>query len=734
MSGLRSDLGLKLRGEAKFGADLEAPGMLWGVLVPSPVAHGRIVSVDLARARALPDVVAVGPEEVRRLFPGPGDPERPVFPSAEVTYRNQPVAAVAAPTLAAARAAARSVRVEVTALPALLDVEELFPDFPAGPDAATFPAVTAHVHARTGDVEAAFHEATLVLSETYRTSGVQQVALEPHAVLARVEDGNVHVETSTQSPFSVRDDLATLLSIPEDRIEIEGTWVGGGFGGKVGAFLEPFAVVLAAAAGRPVKMVLSYREEFLLGRSTHPSVVRVESAVKDGRLTARRVRLLLDTGDSLPGRDFATGYAIAFLAGPYRIPLVELEGYALRTNKPPFGAHRAPFAPQCAFIAESHMDALARRLHIDPIDFRLAHVLREGDTTILGQRVGPIGLAAALERLRSIRDRWRTSLAPGHGIGVGCGFWSTGTTAGGEALLRLTATELVIVEGEREIGNGSVVRGLPAIAERVLGIPPDAIRVDPGSTRTAPYDSGVFGSRTLAALGRAVEEAARGIARALEERWTDAEGPVQLAREAGELVAVRGGKRRPVRELLTAEERAGAGLSAHGRHVGVSGQIDERRVLTGTFYPYTDFSATAHLAQVAVDPETGQVKVERYAAAQDVGVAVDREMVRGQAEGGVAMGLGTALTEETLWGDDGRLLNAGLLDYRVPTLGEVPPIEVEIVEGFLGAGPYGAKGMGEPPIIPVAAAVANAVLDATGAEVRELPLTPERVARALMRL
>ena len=205
---------------------------------------------------------------------------------------------------------------------------------------------------------------------------------------------------------------------------------------------------------------------------------------------------------------------------------------------------------------------------------------------------------------------------------------------------------------------------------------------------------------------------------------------MRLARDGSGLVAVRDGARRPVTELLTAEERTG-GLSAPGRHYGTAGTIDETRVLTGSFYPYTDFAATVHVAHVSVDRETGQVRVERYAAVQDVGVTIDAAMARDQVEGGVAMGLGTALTEELTWTDDGRLLNPGLLDYRIPTLGEIPPIEVELLEGHLGAGPFGAKGLGEPPIIPVPGAVANAVTDATGARVRELPMTAERVARAL---
>ena len=732
MTAPRPDARAKLAGAAPYGPDLERPGMLWGALVLSPEPHARIRSVDLSAARAIPGVVAVGPAESRALFPKPTDPMRPVFPEREVMYAGEPVAAVAAPTRAAARRAARAVRLVLEPEPAPFDLEELDPSWP-GNDAAGPDRVNAHVLARTGDVDAAFREASLVLEEVYRTSGIVQMAIEPHACLAEPEDGGFHVVTSTQSPFGVRDDVAQILGVPEERLRIEGTWVGGGFGGKAAALLEPYAVVLAAAADRPVKLALTYPEEFRLARSTLPAVVRIATAVRDGRIQARRVRLLLDTGASLPGRDFATGYVIGFLLGPYRVPAAELEGFAIRTHKPPFGPHRAPFAPQCAFVVESHMDAIARRLGVDPVEFRLAHALREGDTTVLGQRVGPFGLVAALERARTVRDAWRTGLPADHGLGVAAGFWSTATGAGGEARVRVTDREIVVVEGEREIGSGSVAVGLPAVAAEVLGIPADRIRVEPADTAHAPYDSGVFGSRTVAALGRAVAEACRAALGALAERWPGP-GPLTIAEGTdGALVAVRGSERRPVRELLAPEERAAGGLSATGRHYGRSGAIDEGRVVDGSFSGYTDFTAAVDVAEVAVDRATGAVRVVRVFAAHDVGRLVTPEAARAQVEGGIAMGLGQALTEETLWTADGRLRNPGLLDYRIPTLGEVPPISIAFIEGFAGAGPGGAKGLGEPPIIPVPAAVANAVADAIGARVPELPLTAERVARALKR-
>ncbi|HYA54548.1 MAG TPA: xanthine dehydrogenase family protein [Thermoplasmata archaeon] len=726
----RPDARSKLEGTAVFGMDLDAPGMLWGALVPAPVAHGRLRAVDLGPARDLEGVVAVGSADIARLLPdAKGDPDRPIFPLDTIFYRNQPVAAVAAPTRELARAAARAVRVEVDALPIVSDLEEVFPEWP-GPNAEGSPHVAAHVRAREGDVEAVFRTAETVVRETYRTSSIHQVAIEPHACLAEVTDGRWRVRTCTQTPFGTREDVASLLGVPEESVVVEGTWVGGGFGGKGAALLEPYALLLAKASGRPVKLAHGYREEFLLGRTTLPAVLRMETAVQGGRIVGRRVRLLLDVGSSLPGRDFATGYSIGFLLGPYRAPAFEVEGYAVRTNKPAFGPHRAPFAPQCAFVLESHLDHVAREAGLDPEAFRATHLWSPGDRTPLGQPVGPFGLPTAFEKARSVAARWRAEAGRDQGVGVAVGFWSTGTGAGGEARLRLAPTGLTVVQGEREIGSGSVVAGVAAVAARASGLPRDRVTVTYEDTAHAPFDSGVFGSRTTAALGRAVEEATRALFDELRRRCGGA-APVALHVAEGEVVVESGSIRRPVRELFTPSEQADGAIVAEGKHYGKAGTIDERKVEAGAFYPYTDFTGVAHVAQVSVDRATGTVRVLRYAAFQDVGSVVDPATAPAQVEGGVVMGLGTALTEEALWSDDGRLLNAGLLDYRLPTLGSVPPIEVTLIEGFPGAGPSGAKGLGEPPIIPVAAAVAIAVREATGAHVTELPLSSERVARAL---
>ena len=729
---IRPDLAEKIAGRVRYATDLEVPGMLWGALVPAPVAHGRLRAVDLGPARARPGVVAISAADLAALVGGrQGDRDRPAFPHERVEYLHQPVAAVAAPSLAEARAAAKAVRVEVEPLPVVSDVDAVFPDWP-GSSAAQHPSVAAHVHARRGEVEEAFRTAETVVRETYRTASVHQVALEPHACLAEVEGERWRVRTSTQSPFGVREDVASILGIPEESIVVEGTWVGGGFGGKGASFVEPWALLLARAAGRPVRLALTYRQEFLLGRTTLPAVVRMETAVSAGAIRARRVRLLLDVGTSLPGRDFATGYSIGFLLGPYRTPTFEVEGYAVRTNKPPFGPHRAPFAPQCAFVVESHLEEVARRVGIEPAAFKAAHLWETGGTTPFGQPITDFGLAAAHAAARELADDWRRAAPPGHGVGLGMGFWSTSTGAGGEARVTVSADGIRILQGEREIGSGSVLVGLAAVAERRTGLSRHRIRVEYGDTASAPYDAGVFGSRTVGALGRAVDDALVQILGTLAQR-AGAPTPVRLA-EGERGVELEGrGQRWPIADLLTNEERAQGGLTAHGKHYGRGGKIDESLVVDGTFYAYTDFTGAAHVAEVAVDAETGSVRVVRYAAFQDVGTVVDPPTARAQVEGGIVMGLGTALTEEAIWSAEGRLLNAGLVDYRLPTISEAPPIEVTFVEGHPGAGPFGAKGLGEPPIIPVPAAIASALRAAVGAHVTELPLNPERIARALKR-
>jgi CO/xanthine dehydrogenase Mo-binding subunit len=734
----RPDARAKAQGALVYAADLQVRGMLWGAFRTSPHAHAAIRSMDVQPALEVPGVVAVlTARDVREMIPSRPEGEAlPLLADQEVTYAGQPVAAVAAEDRAAARAGAEAIRVQWEPRPAFVEIEREFPEWPDSERMRGDPRVVGHVRACRGDFEKACREADVVHSEVYRTSLVAHVALEPHGCLANVRGDDWYVRTTTQTPFGVRDDLADKLHLPASQIRVEGTWVGGGFGGRNEAILEPYALLLSRKTGRPVRIQLSFREEFLWDRTTLPAVFRMDSAVRDGQLTARRTRLLLDTGGSLPGRDFALGYSLGFTLGPYRVPVWELEGYALRTHRPPFGPHRAPLAPQCAFASESHIDSLARRLGEDPTEFRLRHVWREGDETPFGQRVPPFAAEEGLRRARDyIRSR-RPNLPPGHGLGIAIGFWSTGTSMGGEARVRLGPEGARIIQGEREIGNGTVVAGLLRVASEALGLPVEALRVDYLDTSQAPFDSGVFGSRTAATLGYAVRKACDAIREELGRRLSPPSGPRPLAArlrwDSGRVLVEDGGDWIPLAKVLRPEEIAAGGLERWGKHYGrPSEEIDPSWVLEGSLSGYSDVVASVHVAEVSVDPQTGAVRPRHYLAIQDAGRVLDPDLYRGQVEGGVVMGLGTALTEEGLIGEDGHWQNPGLLDYRIPTMGEVPPIEIVALQGHTGSGVFGSKGIGEPPIIPVPAAIANAVADATGQRVREIPLTPERVARAL---
>lgn len=742
----RTDARPKTRGALEYGTDLSVPGMLWGAYALARFPHARLTRLDLDAARAVPGVRAVLghdelldvlPERARSKAQGP-DAGAPLLVRGESRFAGEPVAVVAADSLASAREGARKVRAEWEVLPAFTDISAEFPEWPEASRMKQDGRVNAHVVARRGDFDATARGADLVVEEVYRTPMIAQVPLEPHACLAEVRGEDWHVRSSSQTPFGLRDDLSEKLGLPAEKVRVEGTWVGGGFGGKNEALLEAHALLLARATGSPVRLALTFREEFLFTRTTQPAIFWMASAVREGRLVARRTRLLLDTGASLPGRDFALGFALGFTLGPYHLRSWELEGYALRTHRPPFGPHRAPLAPQCTFAAECHLDSVARRMGKDPVRLRQELVWKEGERTHFGQKVPPFAAADLLQEAGATLERWRRELPSGHGLGLALGFWSTGTGSGGEATLHLSTQGLHVLQGEREIGNGTIVEGLRAVAAQATGLPFDAITIDYADTSHAPFDSGVWGSRTMAALGRAVEKGCQQLLRELATRLGPspkgraAPSPVRLRLGPQGVEVLRGEEVRPLAELLSTKEVREGGLHAHGKEYGKHGEIDTSTVVEGELYPYADLIASLHVAEVDVDRGTGAVRVVRYAAFQDAGKVVEPAGHRGQVEGGLVMGLGTALTEEGLLTPEGRLLNPGLLDYRLLTIRDVPAhVEIFAREGHLGSGPGGAKGIGEPPIIPVPAAVANAVADATGSRVHELPLTPERVARAL---
>lgn len=734
---------LKVTGLLKFGADLRLPDLLYARLVLSPYAHGRIRRVETAPARSIPGVVAVWTAADLPWFQRePADHARGLLAWERVVYYGQPVAVVLAESEAAAADGAAQVEVEIDPLPALVDplvamAEDAPRIWPGGRPGARADAgahaadaggsegqparpgnVADHARYTRGDIARGFEEADLILEFTYRTPSVHQAYIEPHTTTAALDPatGILTVWTSTQDPFGVRKEVADFLGWPENRIRVIPTPVGGGFGGKF-TLLEPLVAALAVQAGRPVRLTLTRQEEFLIGTPAHAAIITLKTGVKrDGTLTALQARLIFEAG-AFPGSP--ARIAANLLGSFYRFPHYEIEAIEVLTNKPGVGAYRAPGAPQALFALESQMDEMARRLGLDPLEFRLRNVMEEGDELPSGRRYGPIGLRACLEALRE-HPLWRERRkGPGEGIGVAVGGWHGG-------LEPAAAMCHVDRDGVVRIYVGAVdLQGthtaMAQLAAAVLGVPVEQVRIIQGDTDVAPYAGASAGSKTIYTVGlavqRAAEEARRQILRIAAERLEVA--PEDLEIRDGQIY-VRGvpEPRMEVGQVAGLAQRFGGKFEPVLGH-GSSAQTE----------PAPGFAAM--LVRVQVDPETGRVAVREAVMAQDVGRALNPLLIEGQMHGGAAQGLGWGLWEALRYDENGVVLTTTFVDYALPTAQEVPPIETHIVEVPSPRGPFGARGVGEPPVVPGAAAVANAIRDAVGVRITELPITAERVWAAL---
>ncbi|WP_376790050.1 xanthine dehydrogenase family protein molybdopterin-binding subunit [Thermoflexus sp.] len=735
---------LKVTGRLKFGADLWLPDLLYARLVLSPYAHGRIRRIDPSHARAVPGVVAV---LTSADLPGfqrePESHARALLAWERVVYYGQPVAVVLAESEAAAADGAARVEMEIDPLSAVVDpLEAMSEEAPriwpggrpgvradAGAHAADVggagaerPAqpgnISDHVRYTRGDVEQGFREADLVLELTYRTSAVHQAYIEPHTTTAALDPATetLTIWTSTQDPFGVREEVADFLGWPENRIRVVPMPVGGGFGGKF-TLLEPLVAALAVHLRRPVRLTLTRQEEFLIGTPAHASIITLKTGVKrDGTLTALQARVIFDAG-AFPGSP--ARIAANLLGSFYRFPHYEIEAVEVLTNKPGVGAYRAPGAPQALFALESQMDEMARQLGLDPLEFRLRNVMEEGDELPSGKRYGPIGLRACLEALRE-HPLWREPRRePGEGVGLAVGGWHGG-------LEPAAAMCHVDRDGVVRIYVGAVdLQGthtaMAQMAAAILGVPVEHVRILQGDTDMAPYAGASGGSKTTYTVGlavqRAAEEARQQILRIASEHLEVA--PEDLEIRDGRIY-IRGvpEPRMTLGEVAALSQRFGGKFEpVVGR--GSSAQTEQAP------------GFAAMLVRVRVDPETGYVTVQEAVVAQDVGRAINPLLIEGQMHGGAAQGLGWGLWEALRYDANGVALTASFIDYALPNATEVPPIETQIVEVPSPHGPFGARGVGEPPVVPGAAAVANAIRDAVGVRITELPITPERLWNAL---
>ena len=595
-------------------------------------------------------------------------------------------------------------------------------------------------------MERAFRTADFVIEESYETQQVHQGYLEPRATTADVDraTGKIRIWTSTQSPFLVRATLAEMLSVPVSQIQVFATYVGGGFGAKILAHLEPFCVALSKKAGRPVRIVLT-REEDILASTPRPGMrFWVKSAVKDGRISGRQGKAIVDTGAYASDGAVYANIAAFQLIGPYDIPNVEVEGISVYTNKQPSGAYRAPGTMETAFAVESHTDMLASRAKIDPVEFRLMNAWEDGSLGPTGQIMTGVGLKEAISKVAE-KSGWEEFKRAGRmrgadegrarGIGIALGLIPTVGIHSSGAYIKLNEDgKVVLVTGAQEIGTGALT-GLVMIAAEELGVGVNDVVLLSGDTDFAPRDGGAQGSRTTFGAGNAVLRAARDA----KEQMIDVAAH-QLKVNRDRIVLADGAARiQGENTMLRYADLAGAANSTIGGPILGRGSFvqdfppyDKSLVEGYTFCPSLhDPTYVAHVAVVEVDKATGRVSVVRYVAAQDLGHAINPLGAEGQIQGGVVQGIGYALYEEIDHDESGRTKNANFTDYKLPTIGDVPPIETIIIEGHYGSGPYGAKGVGEANIVPPAPAIANAVFDAIGIRMRNLPLKPERVLEAI---
>ena len=729
----------KVTGRARFGADFNLPGQLVGRVLRSPHAHARILSIDTSKAEQLPGVKAVvtrddfqdQPSEfipAGEMMINYRDMVRNILAREKVLYEGHAVAAVAATTVAIAKRALRLIEVQYEVLTPVIDaVDAMKPDAPLLHDdlftAGVEPPpdkpsnIAKRIEIVLGDIEAGFGKADVIVEREFKTQPVHQGYIEPHAAVASVsEDGSAEVWCTTQGHFIVRAHCARLLGMDIGKVRVTASEIGGGFGGKTVVYLEPLAVALSKKAKRPVKMVMSREEVFKASGPTSGAHIKVKlGATKDGRFTAGFAELKYQAG-AFQGSPVQPGVMCAF--APYDIENVKVIGYDVVSNRPKVAAYRAPGAPIAEFAVESVVDELAKKLEIDPVELRLQNAAREGTKAAYGPKFGPIGLVDTLHAVEKT-NHYTTPLDTWQGRGVASGFWFN---IGGETCVSLTVNEdgtVSLMAGTPDIGG--LRASLAMVAADELGVPYDKVRPIIGDTGSLGFNFLTGGSRSAFSGSMAVVEAAAQIKADLCRRaaklWEVPVEQVQFENGSVKPVGDAAGKAKPmsVAEMAKVAGKTGGPIGGYGR-LNAQGAGP---------------SFGTHLVDVEVDPETGRVTILRYTMAQDAGHAIHPSYVEGQYQGGAAQGIGWALNEEYIYGPDGKLQNAGFLDYRMPVASDVPMIDAIIVEVPNPRHPYGVRGVGETPIVPPMAAIANAIESATGIRFTELPMSPPKVLKAL---
>ena len=743
----------KVTGAAQYGGDVHLPGMLHGKFVRSVHPHAKILNIDTSEAEKLPGVRAIVTQD---------DVEsgRRVFATDKVLYLGEPIAAVAATDPDIAEEAADLIKIDYEVLPAVQDVMEAIQtdaprlhsdDTKDGPARRAIRAdlrklerdkspadhsaeiaelnaqleateddvyynISAETHSAAGDVEQGFAESDLVVEDTYVIPRVHQTYMEPHVSVADVEStGKVTVWASTQGPFAIRSGIAGTLGIPLNQINVVATTMGGGFGGRFGVALTHVpAVLLSQKTGRPVKIQMTREEEFTDGRPAPGCVIKLKTGVKnDGTILAREGLAFWDSG-SVSGASIGSTIR---LRGVYKFPHLKVDAYGVYTNKSGTAAYRAPGTPQVAFAGESQLDDIARKLNLDPVEFRLKNMRVEGDPVPAGPNEPKVGYKETLQAVADAVDWKNRTRGPNQGWGVAIGDWTNGCGPGGMFVSIHEDGSARIFHGSMDITGTDTA--LAQIVAEILTLSYEEVAITRGDTDSAPYATGSGGSVVTFTMGNTAKLAAEDTRRRLlelaaERLNTDVES---LELKDGKVSTIEAD---PPKSIGFGE-LAAYSLSTTGGPIVGKGSFARK--------PSTPALA-AQIAKVEIDPETGRIKVLKMAASQDVGFAINPMAVEGQIEGGAVQGYAWATMEEMQYNEEGNV-NPGFVDYRVPTTADLPTVESVIVEVEAPDGPFGAKGVGEPPITPTLATMANAVADAVGIRITELPMKPEKVVDAL---
>ena len=728
----------KVTGRAVFAADTRASGMLWGKMLRSPHAHARIVSIDTKKAEALAGVFSVVtaadfpeiPSEEAFVGEGPmnfRDLALNCMARNKVLYEGHALAAVAASTQAIADAALALIEVKYEVLPHVIDVEAaMAPDAPilhddmftSGVDPKpTKPSNVAKVVTfRKGDAEAGFKQAEVIVEGRFTTQPVHQGYIEPHACLATYSpDGQVQIHSSSQGHFMVRAYTAKLLGMNMSNIRVNPAEIGGGFGGKTLVYLEPVAVALSKKSGRTVKMQMTREDVFRASGPTSGAWMEVKiGAREDGTIVAAKQVLKYQAG-AFAGSPIGPGCMCGFAM--YDLPNVDVVGYDVVSNRPKVAAYRAPGAPITSFAVESLMDELAIKLGIDALTLREKNAAKNGTKTHYGPTHQNIGFTAVLDAVKS-HPHWTSPLPEGQGRGLATGFWFN---IGGESTAQVHVNEdgsVTAATGSPDIGGSRASIGM-MVAE-VLGVPATTVRTIVADTASIGFTHVTGGSRVTFATGMAATQAAEKVVEDLKSRAAQTwDIPVEAV-EWKDGQAVPAGANAGAFEPL---DLAALALKSPRTGGPIQAEVSLNAQGAGPGFG-------AHICDVSVDKETGHVTIERYTAIQDVGKAIHPSYVEGQIQGGAAQGIGWALNEEYIYNANGQMENPGFLDYRVPVASDVPMIEAVLVEVPNPRHPFGARGVGEVPIVPPMAAIGNAIRGATGLRMAHLPMSPPKLRAA----